>query len=179
MRTLIVLTLLLSSSWPALALPAQEAFDPAALAKAVAPYIDQQTVGVAHLRATRIQVDSVIDEWIRLLPAWGYELSKLRAPLQRVHDAVLQSRFDEIYIVISLADFRAGGQRFSLAACHRPASRSWASDYPKRQDTIERLGDLVFIGWRTTFERLRALKPDTRRSLPRHLRRPAIRRRRS
>ena len=80
MRTLIVLTLLLSSSWPALALPAQEAFDPAALAKAVAPYIDQQTVGVAHLRATRIQVDSVIDEWIRLLPAWGYELSKLRAP---------------------------------------------------------------------------------------------------
>jgi hypothetical protein len=100
-RTFIVMLIL--SALPLPALRAGE-FDATARARALAPFIDEQTVGVIHVDLTRIDVDALV--------SWAVEVGRLEKGA--IEDFQREGRSwladltkvggKELYVVLSLAD---------------------------------------------------------------------------
>src|SRR5262245_22325706 len=89
----------------ALTVPAAAAkFDPEARAGAVAPFIDGQTVAVAHLDLTRIDADALLD---KVAEAGKLEASEVAGPKRELRGwlaDLTRAGAKELYAVFSLAD---------------------------------------------------------------------------
>jgi hypothetical protein len=77
---------------------AEDKFDPAAQAKFVAPYIDEQTFLIAHVDFSRIKIDSVIDTMCRLIPDDKEDLLQGKALAQQVIDSFLKAGGKDVYL---------------------------------------------------------------------------------
>ena len=90
----------------ALALPAAaaETFDAEARARAVAPFLDAQTVAVAHVDLTRIDADALLDWAAEVGPPEGKELEVSRRDLRGRLADLTRAGARELYVVVSLAD---------------------------------------------------------------------------
>jgi hypothetical protein len=76
---------------------AEEKFEPAARAKAIAPYIDEQTVAVGHVDLTRFQVEPFLAAIKPLLPGdfSDREKTELQTNLKKFHEAGIK----EFYVL--------------------------------------------------------------------------------
>ena len=104
---------------------AQDKFDPAARAKAVAPLVDESTVAVLHVDTSRVSVDAVFAGAFAILPGLEHELGGPRH--DRAHlEARLGQRRDHI-------DGLAGGaDRMHLARGRNGCGRSGNARDPRR-----------------------------------------------
>ena len=83
---------------------AEQPFDPADRAAAIAPFIDELTVAVAYLDLARIAIDPILDKLVEIVPEAQYDVDQDRAQLDRLHAALLDAGANELYVVVSLAD---------------------------------------------------------------------------
>ena len=106
MRNLIILTVAILIISPAAF--AEEKFDPAARAKQIAPFIDEQTVAVMHLDFSRVDVEATWGVISKLLKETeDHDVKELANAKDRVKELVegfLKSGARDIYLIISLAD---------------------------------------------------------------------------
>src|SRR6516164_11160585 len=102
MPKIIAWTLLLALAAPSFA--DEKKFDAEARAKAVAPYLDDQTVGVGHVDLTRIDADATAAKIIEYTKLKEEEIA---GPRKEVGDWLAvwkKAGVREIYVVVSLAD---------------------------------------------------------------------------
>jgi hypothetical protein len=89
-------------------LTAQDRFDPAAAAKAVAPYLDEQTIAVAEADLRRIDFDAGRNFIAELMGAGPNEQAQLQQPAKAIAEwagRLQQAGGGELFVAISLADF--------------------------------------------------------------------------
>jgi len=156
---------------------AGEAFDPAVRAKAVAPFIDEQTVLIVRVDFSRVEVDPLVDKAVELIrdvvPEARAELDRFReeeqqarAQLKKLQAAFRQAGGKEVYLLFSVADvdLRSEPAPFLIVPLGEEADeKTLAALFREAHlEVQERLGDVLFIGSRQTLSRLKALKPSPR-----------------
>lgn len=160
---------------------AAEEFDPAARAAAVAPYLDDQVIGVAHIDPTRVDLEAFFKETWLPKPPDGTELSEVQAIIERWIAEFTRAGGRELYLVFTLADFprqplffiapvKAGGDHRAVAGLlysGRPDGPTNDQQGPVQAELeiAERVGDVVFGGSRKALARLKTLKPTPRPEL--------------
>src|SRR5258708_3795049 len=90
----------------ALALPAAaaEKYDPETLAKAVAPFVDAQTVGVAHVDLTRLDAVAFLDKVAEIGKLEAEEVEGLKRDLRGLLADLTRSGAKDLFVVFSMAD---------------------------------------------------------------------------
>ena len=170
--------------WAGIAL-AQDDFDPAARAEAIAPYLDSQTIAVGHVDLTAVEPDVLVDKFVQLVPEAGVEVAELRANLNLAHSAFTQAGFTDLYVVASLADIPARlpfliapkSDRSNFALLRKLLSRpeTWWIDEQIAElpgaifigSGLTRAPGTVFVGNPKSLERLKDINPDARPELAR------------
>ena len=176
--------LILSSLMPA---SAADGFDPQQRANAIAPYLDDDALIVAHCDLAGIEADAVMDPFIEMSSFLIGDRSARQTNKQTwesTFTSLRQAGVRELYAVISLADLPAdppylivpvegsshqtvasimfsGGDRTAPTG-HDAATETgyYGSDH---FETCERLKDAVFCGSERTLTRLRQSNPMTPR----------------
>jgi hypothetical protein len=144
---------------------ADEKFDPAAQARIVAPYIDEQTFLIAHVNFTRIKIDSAVDTLGRLLPDDKDDILQSKAMVQQTIDTFIQAGGKDVYI-----GYRVNRQDFVFLVI--PLGDKFDQQAIEKNDifkglALKRAGN-VMIGSLETREaaaRLEKNKPDPRPEL--------------
>ena len=150
----------------AVALPAAAA-DSGGPARAIAPYLDEQTFAVVRLDLSALDTGAAVKEFG---PFGGIDAAgakELQTSADRWLADFKKAGGRDVYLVFSLADLpdvpfliaplAAGGDAKALAALFRFQAGPFQGG--------ERLGDVVFAGSALARERLRALKPAERPEL--------------
>ncbi len=148
-------------------LQAEQGFDPAARAKAVAPFIDDQTVAVVHVDLTRIDIDALTDAVVKLVPEAQHDIEEGRAEVKQAHAGVLKAGARELYVVVSLADLPRRGLCWIIPHAEAVNADALMAHLPSlsRDETMEPLKGSLFLGHRQTLERLKTLEPEARPEL--------------
>jgi Protein of unknown function (DUF1559) len=166
MRPLLTAVLLFAAA--ALQLPAADppAFDAAAAAKLVAPFLDEQTIAVARFDLAAIDVDAAAN---KLATYTGQAADEIAEPRRLARD--FQARFTkaggrELYLVFSIADLPRHGP-FVLAPAGAGANAAALKNVlgDLRLDTTDVIGGIAFAGGKDARERLRGLTPAARPDL--------------
>lgn len=157
----IALLLLLSNSLPA-ADP-----DPAAMARVIAPFIDEQTVAVGHLDLGRIEVTPLVDQVVKWFPEAQEARDAMAGMLGLFLPAVRQAAGNDAYLVVSLADLPRSPPFAVLPAAEASNDAMLRSLLEgKTPYTVARSGTALVVASPATVERLHTLKPDPRPDLP-------------
>jgi len=165
--------------------------DPGALAQAVAPYIDDQTVAIAHVDVARIRLDAIEAMILKVVRSVetqptaedGAE-SRIRAAKRTAERWIAdftKAGGRDLYAIASVADmpeaelpfivvplaFGADARAIAGLLCSGSADGPTTCPADDRSgpypDMIcERVGDNVFLGSRSAFERIRDGKPASR-----------------
>ncbi len=140
------------------------AADPAA-AKAVAPYLDDQAVAVAHLDVAAIDVDATADRVAKLAGIDARQFADTRRAVREALAGFRKAGATDLYAVASVADLPFPGP-FVLVP------RAGANDEDLRRvlrilgtEVVEPLDGVMFAGGKATRDRLRGLKPAARPDL--------------
>jgi hypothetical protein len=156
---------------------AGEQFDPAARAKTVAPFIDEQTVLIARVDVSRLEVDPLVDKAVELvrevvpearaeLDRFREEEQQTRAQLKKLQAAFRQAGGREVYLLFSVADVdfhREPSPFLILPLGNRADEKTLAAMFRQTHFEVqERLGDVLFVGNAQTLNRLTTLKPSPR-----------------
>ncbi len=154
----------------AIAIPraaAQEKFDPAARAKVVAPFVDDQTVAVLHVDTSRMPVDAVLAKAWEILPGLEHELGRARKDVNLWLKELAPIAGKELYVVVSTAD--VGGPWFWYAPRITLVSLKPGVDEKAIAKALDapdvakkRIGDFLLIAPPKTMKRLEGLKAEPR-----------------
>jgi hypothetical protein len=138
-------------------------------AKAVAPFLDDQTIVIVHADLTRIHVDAIIAKLIEYAKPFESHLAEAKAELGDWIGAWTKAGVRDMYVVVSLADV-PGQPPFLVMplegendgkAIIEAMSRGKHFEHFK----FEKIGSAVVGGAQKTMTRLKALKPDQRSEL--------------
>jgi hypothetical protein len=160
-----IFTLLLLAM-PVLCVRADEPkFDAEARARAIAPYLDEQTVALAHLDVTRLNADALVAKFVEITRGHAEDYEPLKKQAARWIADFTKAGGKEIYAVFDLADFPSppfvivplgdNSDAKTIAALLRngPAANL---------EVVEKLDHATFAGSRNALARLRAVKPSPR-----------------
>src|ERR1035438_1858814 len=89
-------------AFPAFA--ADHKFDPETAAKAIALYLDEQTIAVLHVDLAAVDVGALVDKIAALAKVDADALPLPRKEASAAVKAILKSGVQDLYIVVSLAD---------------------------------------------------------------------------
>ena len=84
---------------------AETPFDAAARAKAIAPFVEEETVAIAHLDLARLTPEAVggmLDMVARIAPVAPSELDQAKKKWAKLHDMFLRAGLKDFYAVITL-----------------------------------------------------------------------------
>lgn len=148
---------------------AQDKFDPAALAKTIAPVIEEQTVAVARIDVARIALDPLFEKAAKLFPDLKVELPLAKLAAASWREAFSKAGGRDVYAVITLAPMN----RFEPASAFfvvplRPGADQEAlqAAFQVARLAAERMGNvLVAADNRETLDWVRKIKPDPRPEL--------------
>ncbi|HUT92252.1 MAG TPA: DUF1559 domain-containing protein [Thermoguttaceae bacterium] len=144
-------------------------FDPAARAKAIAPFLDEQTVAVMHVDLTRLDVESILAKLVEIVPALGQEIQSegVEVELRQAREGFLKAGAKELYLVASLADLPPCGPIVIIphAAEVDPALLRASMPSAWKADVMEPVGGAMFFGAQAAFDRFKATEPDPRPDL--------------
>ena len=153
-----------------LALPASAAerkLDPDACAKAVAPYLDEQTFAVLHVDLTAIDVDALAAKAAAMLKKDVAALPVPRKQLAATVQALTDAGARDVYVVFSLADMPERSP-FLVLPLPKDVTSLRVEAIMSAMDpwheygflNLGRIGEAqVFAGEQATFQRLHDLKP--------------------
>jgi hypothetical protein len=169
---------LLLAILPFTAIPAQEKFDPQARAKIIAPFLDEQTVGVIHVDLTRLDVDRLFAELGRFLPLSKERLAANQPHVRELHAAAVRAGVKELYVTFASSELPNGFVVIPLApgvdekavreALPGPApTLRGPGDQRRAGPVLERRGDVLVgaAGNPKYLARLAGMTPDPRPEL--------------
>ena len=153
--------------------------DAAARAKIVAPYVDEQTIAVAHIDLARIDVAAAFQQTAAVLNLSEDRRSQMTAVQNRFQDLIAKLKTagaSELYIPINLADFplpgpfvivpvAVGGNARAVADVMHGGRPGGPTGVPMRFEVCEPMGNVVFCGPKAILERIRGMKPVPRPEL--------------
>jgi hypothetical protein len=84
---------------------AEDKSDPAAQAKFIAPYIDEQTFLIVRVDVAKVKIDAVVDALCRLMPDEKEDILQSKILLQQIMDSYIKAGGKELYVGIR-ADVR-------------------------------------------------------------------------
>jgi hypothetical protein len=161
-----------------LALPATAAdrkFDAEACAKAVAPYLDDQTVAVIHVNLAELNVNDLLNKLAALAKIDAGAMKAPRKEALAAAQALADAGAWEFYVVVSLADVPEHqpfvvfpllpGKEAEKNANFKKLKAGLVRDDPFHLHHFEPVGDAVVGGDEATLKRLHDLKPDARPDL--------------
>jgi hypothetical protein len=161
-----VVALVLALTLPA---AAAEKFDPEALARAVAPFVDAQTVGVAHVDLTRIDAVAFLDKVAEIGKLEAEEVEGPKRDLRGLLAGLTRTGAKDWYVVFSMADLPAQPPfivvPLGAGADAKAMSRELEQAKLFGQGHAEALGHAVLGGSEKTLKRLRTLEPTARPDL--------------
>jgi len=106
-KLMLIPTLLVAAAFATGGQAEQSKYDPDALAKTVAPFIDELTIAVFHVDLARVDVDATFAKLKEMLDVKGDgddELASTRATLGRIVTGFTKAGGTNLYVVVSLAD---------------------------------------------------------------------------
>jgi hypothetical protein len=165
-----------------LALPATAAdrkFDAEACAKAVAPYLDDQTVAVLHVDLTALDVDALLNKAAALAKLDAGAMQLPRKEATAAVKALTDAGAHDFYLVVSLADVPehqpfmvfplAPGKEGEKNAKFEELKAALMRDNPFQLHHFGPVGDALVGGDEATLKRLHDLKPDAQPELAKAL----------
>ena len=177
MQTLSRVTLLLTLIGTAAVLSAAEKqakFEPAARAKVIGPFIDEQAFAIAHVNVSRIEAGPLVALAAQLRPA-AQDAANLQGAKTKF--AAWLAPFSkagakDVYFVVGLADLSFQGGNPPLVFAIVPLStgadvKALSEAFGKMAETTERLDGVLYAGSRTMLQRLKNKQwtPDDRPAL--------------
>jgi hypothetical protein len=108
MRKITVILVIAATAMCAYGEPKTRKYDPSALAKAVAPFIDELTIAVAHVDLTRIDVDATIDSVTKLIGVRDAKSELIKKLSKDFLVALRKAGARDAFAVVSLADITTG-----------------------------------------------------------------------
>jgi hypothetical protein len=155
-----------------MALPANAAdqkFDAEAAAKAVAPYVDDQTVAVLHVNLTALDVDALLNKAAGLAKMDADAVKSARKEATAAVKALTDAGAHEVFVVVSLADVPEHqpfmvfpllpGKEAEKSAKFDELKAVLVRDNPFHLQHFEPVGDALVGGDEATLKRLHDLKP--------------------
>jgi hypothetical protein len=79
---------------------AQDKFDPAARAKLIAPFIEEQTAAVVHIDFTRVKIEPVLEIMAQLLPDEKDHIADAKEAYNRIIGSFLKAGGKDIYVIV-------------------------------------------------------------------------------
>ena len=146
-----------------------EAFDAAARTKVVAPFVDEQTIAVAHVDFTRVKVDPLVDFFVRHVPGARDEQAEIRAGMKQMQSGLLKAGAREMYVLFSLADVDIGEDPMPMVVvpmddgADEKALAAHLADLP--HEVKRPLGGVFFAGTPRMLARVEQGEPDVREDL--------------
>ncbi|MBN1591589.1 MAG: DUF1559 domain-containing protein [Pirellulales bacterium] len=157
---------------------AAEAFDAAARAKAIAPFIEEETVLLVRVDVSRIDADVVMDWVARAVPELEPNYPNVRKQYRSMLAAIAKANVRELYYGMTLAGPLSDKQTvFAVVPLpegtdRRAAARDLSQGKLLRElgkghlyAHVARKGNALVAGTRETVERLAKLQPDVRPEL--------------
>jgi prepilin-type processing-associated H-X9-DG protein len=151
-----------------LAVPAaaeEKQFDAEGRVKVVAPFLDDQTVAVAHFDASRIDADALAGKLSALEKHTAKEAAQQKDILRKVLDTHKKANVKDVFIVFSLADLPQHGP-FAVVPLEANADERAVGEVIAHVLGIsgghEKIGPALVGGSPETRQRLKALKPTPR-----------------
>lgn len=139
---------------------------PAKAAKTLAPFVDDDTIVVAHVDVSRIEVNKLFAALASFFPAEHPLLRMNRAAGQQI-ETFLKAGGRDLYVVVSVADLPEPGP-FVLVPLGRPSDEE-ALIALSGGAFVERIGEVLFIGGQAARDRLPAATQASRPELLRAL----------
>lgn len=169
-RKLLVLALALTPAWGA----AQERGNGATGLDKLAPFLDAQTVAVAHLDIRQVEVKAAIDFLAGKLPAdlvSPQQKAEAVAKGTEIREQFLSLGFTNAYLVVSLADLPQSGP-FAVFPMERTAKPEAFQELLRslgHRTRAEVIHDAMVVGPDATLARIRENKPTARPDLAKAL----------
>jgi hypothetical protein len=166
----------LTATWLAMGASADaaEPFDPAARARVIAPFIEEETVAIVHMDSARVDVDSCYEQIGRLVPGAQADLADERKRTAEELRVFTAAGARDVYFVLRLAGNIARVEPDDVLVTVVPLPPGADVDaliaLIKRAcvppiNGFERVGDVLLAGTRESIDRLKANKPDVRPEL--------------
>jgi hypothetical protein len=155
----------------ALALPAAaaEKYDPEALAKAVAPFVDAQTVSIAHVDLTRIDATALLDKVAEIGKLDAEQIEGSKRDLRSLLADLTRAGANEMFVVASMADLPTKPPVVVVPVAAGSDTKAVARELGHaklfEQLHTEALGQAVVGASENTLKRLRTLQPAARPEL--------------
>jgi hypothetical protein len=148
---------------PAGRLPAQET-----PAQILAPFVDDQTVGIIRIDATRID-DAKVRELLKALSGGNEEKGEHAEAMLAWLPPFVKAGGKELYLVVGLANF-SSDPYFAIApvpaGADAQAIKQALAGIPIFQDHVrEVIGSSVFVGSKETLQHLKTLQPAQRKEV--------------
>lgn len=136
-------------------------------AKLLAPFIDDQTIGVMRVDMSQLDLDKLY-EFGRELGFATYPLLKPQEAARKFAEAFKQAGGRELYVVASLADFPERPP-FLVVPLEKGSNEEKLKAALASTEMQERIGDVLFAGSRTARQRIVESPPKSRPELQRAL----------
>lgn len=138
-------------------------------AKAIAPYLDRQTIGVGYVDVRRVEPKALVDLYLRLVPEGSVDQEQRLAALNSAVSTLRQYDFPEFYVVFSLADI-PGAPPFVIFPARQGSNAEGlikAIPLPPANNNVrtEKLDRAVIFATRQALDRIHRHKPDPRPEL--------------
>jgi hypothetical protein len=144
---------------------AEPATEAASRAKLAAPFVDEATVGLAHVDLARIQPDALVAQLVRVYPTAAPQLEELKQRLEKLLSAFRQGGGKELYVIFSFTDIpEAWFFVVPLSDASKPEMLA-ALLRSLGAKASQRVGDVLVAGDKRTVARIRGLRPDERPEL--------------
>jgi hypothetical protein len=132
-------------------------------AKLLAPFIDEQTIGVARIEVSEIDAERLFEVSTRFMPA-GHPLLQSKTIVAKFVDDFKQAGGRELYLVASLADLPEQPP-FLLVPLYEDSDEKALSIALAAFETPHRIGNVLFVGSQVVRKRLMEASPETRPEL--------------
>jgi hypothetical protein len=161
-------------SWSGASLAAEKPaakFDPAAAAKAIAPFIDEQTVVVVRVDLTRVDLRPLFEQAVEWVPEARTEIGVASLVVQGALSTLTKAGVQDAYLVVSLADIPLGPPHrppflvFPLGEGADEKALATLLAPVREYEVKQRVDNVFFAGSRAAMERYKKGKPDVRPEL--------------
>jgi hypothetical protein len=144
---------------------AEDKFDAAARAKLIAPWIDEQTLAVAHVDLARVAVDSLFDQIATLKMLSAEEIAGMKLAAGLIHQRLTAAGTKDVYVFFSLADGLLHPRVFAVIPLDAGSDEK-AIGRVLAMTAVERRGDVLLVaGDRDALTRLGNMTYDSRPEL--------------
>ena len=155
-----LLSLLLGASS---AVQAENAANGKAQADAVAAFVDEQTIGVAHVDLSRIDLDRLLEQAAELAPGSEKLLAPTVEKLQPQAKRLIEAGAKDVYLAVSLAELQQPIVVLKLA----DGSDAKAVEDAMGKMPLERVGNMLVASGKQSLERIAKQSPAARPEIAR------------